>query len=112
MNAVNGERDRLNLAVVQARFLGWLCWPGRAGTCFAVHLRPWIEAGELNLITASSPADLHDLLTALTGTPPIRCADQRTPALAKTTPKPHRRRCRTSTRPVTGSPPARRRRPC
>jgi hypothetical protein len=109
VNAVNGERDRLNLAVVQARFPTWLCWPGRVGTCFAVELRPWIEAGELNLIKAGSPADL---LGALTGPPPMRCADQLTPSLAKITTKFHRRRCRTATRPVTGSPPDRRRRPC
>jgi hypothetical protein len=109
---VNREQDRLDLAAVQAGFPGWLCWPGLGGTCFALELQPWIGAGELNLIKAISPADLRDLLGALTGPAPVRCADQAALALAKTTTKRRRHRCRTAAGPGPGSPPARGRRPC
>jgi hypothetical protein len=83
--------EAVSLAAVQADFPGWLCWPDQAGACLALQLRPWFRDGELYMVKATSPADLQDLLCALNGPAPRRCADQTAPALARA--KARARRC-------------------
>jgi hypothetical protein len=105
----------VTLATVQAQFAaGWLCWPGLAGACHALQLRPWFTARELVLAQAASPAGLRDLLEALSSPASCRCADQATPALARTrtTPSQKRRRPGHPGRPGTSGPATRRRQSC
>jgi hypothetical protein len=111
---VNGwQPGAVTLATVQAQFAaGWLCWPGLAGACHALQLRPWFTAGELVLAKAASPAGLRDLLAALSSPASCRCADQTTPALTRTRPRQKRRRPGHPARPGTTGPVSRRRQPC
>ena len=58
------QHGAVALDQVRAEFGGWLCWPGLAGVCHAVQLGPWFRDGTLNVITASSPAELQVRLRA------------------------------------------------